>query len=114
MTSAPHGLVIEADVEGDVLHVRVKGELDLSTTQQLTEALGAATDQPVEVVTLDLAEVSFIDSSGLRVLVLSGRALADAGRTLQIGPRSEMVSRVLTMTNLDNGGDAFDVLPESS
>ena len=114
MTSASHGLVIDVDLDGDVLHVRVKGELDMSTTPQLTEALGAATDQPVKSVTLDLADVGFIDSSGLRVLVLSGRALADAGRTLQIGPRSEMVTRVLTMTNLDNGSDAFDVLPQST
>jgi anti-sigma B factor antagonist len=114
MTSAPHGLLIDVDVDGDELLVSVKGELDMSTTPQLTEALGGATDQPVTTVTLDMSEVSFIDSSGLRVLVLSGRALADAGRTLRIGPRSEMVSRVLTMTNLDNGSDAFEVLPASS
>jgi hypothetical protein len=43
---------------------------------------------------------------------MSGRALAAAGCTLEIGPRSEMVARVLTMTSLDEGNDAFRVLPE--
>jgi hypothetical protein len=46
------------------------------------------------------------------VLVLSGRSLAGTGRTLQIGPRSDLVSRILSMTSLDAGTDGFQVLPE--
>ena len=49
----------------------------MSTTSQLSAALAAAADEPVTEVTLDLAGVTFIDSSALRVLVLSGRS---AGR----------------------------------
>ena len=112
MTPA-QGLAIDTEErEGEVV-LRVKGELDLSTTPQLSAAIDATAGGP-RTVTLDLSGVSFIDSSALRVLVLSGRALADADRALQIGPRSEMVGRVLTMTNLDQGGDAFTVLPEPS
>ena len=58
--------------------------------------------------------MTFIDSSALRVLVLSGRALAQDGCELRIGPRSEMVGRVLAMTSLDEGGDAFVVLPRAA
>ncbi len=111
MTSGPQGLAIETEQQGDTVLLRVKGELDLSTTPQLSAALDA-TAGGAGPITLDLSGVSFIDSSALRVLVMSGRALADADRTLQIGPRSEVVVRVLTMTNLDQGGDAFQVLPE--
>jgi anti-anti-sigma factor len=109
MTSA-QGLAIETEQQDDGVVLRVKGELDLSTTPQLSAAIDGSA---AGTVTLDLSGVSFIDSSALRVLVLSGRALTEANRTLQIGPRSEMVGRVLMMTNLDQGGDAFQVLPES-
>jgi anti-sigma B factor antagonist len=114
MTHGAHVVAIDSDLRGDVLAVTVRGDLDMSTTPQLTDALSAAADQPVREVTLDLAGVTFIDSSALRVLVLTGRSLADQGRTLQIGPRSERVARILTMTNLEAGSDAFQVLPDPS
>ena len=114
MTHAAHDVAIDSELQGDVLAVTVRGELDMSTSPQLTSALEAAADQSVTEITLDLAGVTFIDSSALRVLVLTGRALADKGRTLQIGPRSDRVARILSMTNLDAGSDAFRVLPEPS
>jgi anti-anti-sigma factor len=112
MTHGAHGLAIDTELGDEVLEVRVRGELDMSTAAQLSEALGEAAGQPVKQVTLDLSGVTFIDSSALRVLVLSGRGLADAGRTLQIGPRSDLVARILAMTSLDAGSDGFTVLPE--
>jgi anti-sigma B factor antagonist len=114
MTHGAHDVAIDSDLQGEVLAVTVRGELDMSTTPQLTDALEKAAEQPVTEVTLDLAGVTFIDSSALRVLVLTGRSLADKGCTLQIGPRSDRVARILTMTNLDAGSDAFRVLPEPS
>jgi anti-sigma B factor antagonist len=112
MTHGAHGLSIDTERDEKVLGMRVRGELDMSSSTQLSDALAAAADEPVEEVTLDLSGVTFIDSSALRVLVLSGRSLAETGRTLQIGPRSELVSRILTMTSLDTGGDGFLVLPQ--
>ncbi len=112
MSTAPDGLdiTIEESDAGHVLHVR--GELDLASAPQLTAALSdTATSSDVPVV-LDLSEVSFIDSSALRALVLAGRELMSAGRQLQIGPRSDMVARVLQMTHLDQQTEAFQVLPE--
>ena len=113
MTSAPHGLAIDTQERGDELVVRVEGELDLSTSPQLSAALTEAGGGTATSVTLDLSGVTFIDSSAIRVLVLSGRALAQDGCELRIGDRSDMVGRVLAMTSLDEGSDAFVVLPES-
>ncbi len=112
MTGAPQGLAIETRENGDDLELRVTGELDLSTSPQLARALTEAGGGTATSITLDLGGVTFIDSSALRVLVLSGRALSQDGCELRIGPRSEMVARVLAMTSLDKGGDAFVVLPE--
>ncbi len=112
MTSPGQGLTIESEDRGDDLLVRATGELDLSTSPQLSAALTEAGGGSCSTITLDLSAVTFIDSSALRVLVLSGRALALDGCQLQIGPRSDMVARVLAMTSLDEGGDAFSVLAE--
>ena len=112
MNSTPKGLSIEDEVVGDRRTIVVRGELDLSTSPELATALEGAADGGTTTVTLDLQGVGFIDSSALRTIVMSGRALAAAGCTLEIGPRSDMVARVLTMTSLDEGNDAFRVLPE--
>lgn len=104
------GITIEDTEAGQV--IRVRGELDLASAPELTAALSGTAGESSVPVVLDLAEVSFIDSSALRALVLSGRELSESGRTLQIGPRSEMVARVLEMTHLDQHTEAFQVLPE--
>lgn len=111
MSTVPGGLEIHDEANGDHRTVTVRGELDLGTSRELATTLEGATDGGVTRVTLDLSGVGFIDSSAIRALVTSGFALAEAGARLEIGPRSEMVARVLTMTSLDEGNDAFQVLP---
>lgn len=113
MTSTPKGISIDDEVVGDRRTIVVRGELDLSTSPDLAAALESAGDG-VRTVLLDLRDVGFIDSSALRTIVMSGRNLAAAGSALEIGPRSDMVARVLAMTSLDEGNDAFTVLPEGA
>ena len=112
MTSTPKGLSIEHEVAGDRRTIVVRGELDLEHVARSRHGARGRLRRRAHTVTLDLQGVAFIDSSALRTIVMSGRALAAAGCTLEIGPRSEMVARVLAMTSLDEGNDAFQVLPE--
>lgn len=110
-SSTPEDLDLSVEDTEQGHLVRVRGELDLASAPALSEALQTGVAGEGTVV-LDLAGVTFIDSSALRALVLAGRELADSGRALQIGPRSEMVARVLSMTSLDQHTEAFQVLPE--
>jgi anti-sigma B factor antagonist len=55
----------------DVAIVRVRGEIDLATADRLTRA-PAGCEQTGRLV-LDLNEVGFIDSSGLRVVMMAAR-----------------------------------------
>lgn len=80
----------------------VTGEVDLSTSEQLTEAVSAAVQaSEVEVVEVDLAGVSFMDSAGLRVLV-AGMKQADAQdvRLVASNPQPQ-VRKVFELTGLD-------------
>jgi len=114
MTQAGDGLTITTADTDEAHVIAVGGELDLASAPELSRALaapGGAEDAPVR---LDLSAVTFIDSSALRALLLAGRQLAERGRTLQIGPRSDVVSRVLEVTQLDQQTEAFHVLPDPS
>jgi anti-anti-sigma factor len=83
--------------EGAVV-VRLKGELDLATAPELQRELLGILEQPCSSLTLDLGELTFLDSSGLGALYRARQA-ADAGSvtlTLESVPRH--VLRVLDVT----------------
>ena len=78
---------------------KVTGDIDVSTSRALSEAFGvehaAVTDGKVVV---DVEEVTFIDSSGLRVLIDLLHRVGPGGVTLRAVPRS--VRRLLELTGL--------------
>lgn len=49
--------------------ISVVGEIDISNAAKLREAIDFALEQPTEEVKLDFARVSYIDSTGIGVLV---------------------------------------------
>ena len=58
--------------------LQVSGELDIATAPQLEEIL-AEVIRPGAVVTLDVAELGFIDAAGLRVLASAARDVGTSG-----------------------------------
>ena len=82
---------LRATIEGDVVHL--EGEIDLATSAWLKGALAeVAAGEPL---TLDMAAVTFMDSSGIRVLLsVSGN------RDLTLVNPSERVHAVLEMAGL--------------
>ena len=80
--------------------VAVQGELDLSTTPQLENALIAAENDRRTDVVLDLCEVEFIDSTALRALILSAERLNERGNELQVACGPGPVRRLFELTVL--------------
>jgi anti-sigma B factor antagonist len=78
------------------------GEIDLASIDALEAAI-TATEQDAAAggdVVLDMSGVTFLDSSGLRVLVTANDRLASAGSRLVIRRPSASVLRVLEITGL--------------
>lgn len=76
------------------------GEVDLHTAPGLREALLAARESSGTVI-IDLTRVTFMDSSGLGVMVGAlDRAKQEKGSVLLVGP-TPMVRKVLGITRLD-------------
>lgn len=73
------------DVEHDLLEgadvLRVSGELDLTNTDRLRVALETT---ELESVVLDLCNLSFLDSAGIRAVDAERRRLRESGRTLYV------------------------------
>ena len=80
--------------------VTVRGELDLFTAPRLQVALEGACDLGARRLVVDLAKVSFIDSSALGVLIAVGRKLRAAEGSLDLVCEDDHVRRVLELTGL--------------
>ena len=97
MEPAPEFSVTRRRAAGAVV-VAPTGEIDLATVDELAQALDAAREEAAEIV-LDLREVSFMDSAGLRLVLEASRD--GRGFAVVRGPRE--VQRVFDLVGLDEG-----------
>lgn len=81
--------------------VAVQGELDLFTAPRLHEALVQAIALGAHSVVADLADVTFIDSTALGVLIDASKQLRVCDGSLAIAGPNGSVRRVLELTGLD-------------
>lgn len=95
---APH-FNVQTDSGSDPLRIVADGELDAASAGTLAEALEDAAPGSGGIV-LDLAGVSFIDSSGLRVIAAEVQRAEAAGRPFAVTAASEAVRRIFEMTGL--------------
>ncbi|MGB9663155.1 MAG: STAS domain-containing protein [Moorellaceae bacterium] len=87
--------------EGQALVARIKGELDLSTADRLREELEAGISHArPRVLYLDLAGVSFMDSSGLGVILGRYRRLAGEGGKIVICRPQPQIQRLLELSGI--------------
>lgn len=77
-----------------------RGEVDLVTAHRLEAAFDALIEADAKVIVLDASDVTFIDSSGLRVIVNSSDKLSANDGRLLIEGMSGAVQRVLEVTGL--------------
>jgi anti-sigma B factor antagonist len=80
----------------------IAGELDMATIVQLSERVDGQLEAHPDQLTLDLRELSFMDSSGLRLLIeLHDRSRAEGWDLRLIAPRHEAALTVLRATGAD-------------
>jgi anti-anti-sigma factor len=90
--------------------VTVRGELDLATADRLWSELEPLLSADA-VVVLDGTEITFLDSSGLRVLLQAGnRAAADGGAFRLVAPQPA-VQRVLELAGAGDHLHTRDSVP---
>jgi anti-sigma B factor antagonist len=100
--NAPFHVDVE-EIDGGIRSFSLTGELDHATAPELRGPLEAALDEGARSVLIDLTDCSFIDSTGLSVIVHAHGRLSDAagdGR-LEICCPDAQVRRLLEITGID-------------
>jgi anti-sigma B factor antagonist len=86
---------------GTVAVVAPTGDLDLSGATVLEAELERLAEDPgLRVMVLDLRGVDFMDSSGLRLVILTDRRWREAGRRFALVQGPETVHRVFEITQM--------------
>jgi anti-anti-sigma factor len=90
---------LAAEPDGGTV-LRIHGELDIGTAEQLRRGAGPYLDAGRRLL-LDLSGVTFCDSTGLAVLVGFHKRLAASGGRLELSSPVPRVRQLLAITGLD-------------
>ncbi|MEV6299589.1 STAS domain-containing protein [Actinoplanes sp. NPDC051861] len=92
--------VTSLDVTGDTTTVSLHGEIDILTVEQLRVALGEAVTAGPRLIVVDMAEVAFIDSTGLGALISGFQRARDQGISFRLSRPSDNVRQILVLSGL--------------
>ncbi|PZS26910.1 MAG: anti-sigma factor antagonist [Pseudonocardiales bacterium] len=82
--------------------VTIEGEIDLCCADDVATLATLSLDDPhLRSLTLDLAAVTFMDSTGIGALVRIRNTALEVGKQLTLRDPSEPVTKVLKITGLD-------------
>lgn len=106
---------VDVTPDGPRTIVSMKGDLDLATAPILENALEEIdnSDEPPELLVLDLRNLSFMDSTGLRIILSADTAARKNGRRVRLVEGPEAVHRVFRLTLMDQRLDFVSDLEES-
>jgi anti-anti-sigma factor len=97
-TPLPGQLVIDRTIEGDAVTLVVRGELDLTSAPVFERALLEAEASNPRRVIIDLSGLEFMDSTGLRALLIARERAQENGHELALRRGPRQVQRVLELT----------------
>jgi anti-sigma B factor antagonist len=98
----PHFRLSEETLDDRTHLITVAGEIHVSTAPEFSGLLNAAIGDGGTQVVLDLAEVEFIDSTGLSVLLNGLRHVTRAGGRMALVCTNPTVMRLFVITRLDS------------
>lgn len=84
------------------------GEIDLATVGKLESAIEAVLHEGTKRLVIDLNDVSFLDSTGLRILLAAHAKLEELGGSLAVVVAGGPVQRLLDITGI---GSTMNVYP---
>ena len=95
-----HHFHLQHEEHGGASAMRVCGDLDIAAADQFRRMVGDLMGSGVRVVTVDLAETEFLDSTGLGALLWAEHRLRAAGGDLVVVHARGPVARTFSMAGL--------------
>ena len=88
--------------DGDRLIVRLRGELDHFCAQSVRRELDAMLqDESIRCLILDFSTLTFMDSSGIGVILGRYRILRDRGGSVAVIHMNQHIARIFHMSGMD-------------
>jgi anti-sigma B factor antagonist len=81
--------------------LRARGEIDVASAPEFHDALSGLIAEGPAILVVDLSDVSFIDSTGLGVLVSAEKQTRADGHGLRLVVTHPQITRLLELTGLD-------------
>jgi anti-anti-sigma factor len=99
----PTKFEIHEETAGSTLVLSLTGELDMNTVEVLAQQVDRHLASRPSELRLDLGELAFMDSSGLRLLIeLYDRSQRESWKLTLVAPRDEAATMVLRATGADD------------
>ena len=116
MSPHPHPPQYEVEVvtNGSASIVRVSGEFDMSAAQDVRDQLSSVLPGDAVALVLDLRETTFIDSSGLGVIVQLCNQSREDGIDFSVLPADGPVRELLDLTGLTNALPIIEAMPSGN
>ena len=86
--------VLHEDAETSLMRVAVSGSLDSDTAPDFARTLDNVVSASWKLVVLDMKDLAYISSAGLRVVFKAAKALKQAGRSLAVANRQPQIEKV--------------------
>jgi anti-anti-sigma factor len=86
-------------LDGEPIVVSLSGELDVAAAPELREVLAEITEKDRDLL-IDLQDLTFLDSTGISVLVLACKRIRSQGGAFSLAGMSGRVRRVLELMSL--------------
>lgn len=91
---------IQTNLSNQNLIISLIGRLDTMTAPQLEKEINDSTLEDIETVTLNMRELEYISSSGLRVILMLYKKLTGLGGKLKIVNVNDMIMELFSMTGM--------------
>lgn len=93
---------VKSEKQGSCVYVKLIGELDHHAAKQTREELDALLTTDVKRMSLDLSELTLMDSSGIGVIIGRYKILSARGGSITVMKANEQAEKILRMAGLYN------------
>jgi len=94
--------------EGSVTVIELSGEIDVSCAPQLKELLQGLIDEGKNQLLVNLADVPFMDSSGLGIFINAFKRNKQTGGAIKFASPQDALRKVFSLTQTDKVFSIFD------
>jgi anti-anti-sigma factor len=105
-----NALSVDTEPLGDGVRLALRGELDVATAPLAEEAIKNAEAGGPATLALDLAGLTFMDSTGLRLVMAADARAREAARRFIVVRGPDAVQRVFELTGVDERIELVDAV----